>query len=44
VTCLRLPRLDIGRRSAQALLDRMQGSLAPVRLDLGFEIIQREST
>ena len=44
VTCLRLPRLDIGRRSAQALLDRLQGSLAPVRLDLGFEIIQREST
>ncbi|WP_454688588.1 LacI family DNA-binding transcriptional regulator [Achromobacter aloeverae] len=44
VTCLRLPRLDVGRRSAQALLDRLQGLDAPVHLNLGFEIIQREST
>jgi LacI family gluconate utilization system Gnt-I transcriptional repressor len=46
VTCLRLPRLEIGRRGAEALLDRINGKSArkPVRLDLGFEIIQREST
>jgi LacI family gluconate utilization system Gnt-I transcriptional repressor len=44
VTCLRLPRLEVGRRSAEALLDRMRGSRDKVRLDLGFEVIQREST
>jgi LacI family gluconate utilization system Gnt-I transcriptional repressor len=44
LTCLRLPRLEIGRRSAEALLARQQGVDDPVRLDLGFEVIQREST
>ena len=44
ITCVRLPRLEIGRRSAEALLARLRGSEEPVRLDLGFEIIQREST
>jgi LacI family gluconate utilization system Gnt-I transcriptional repressor len=44
VTCLRLPRLEIGRRGAEALLDRIRGGVGPVRLDLGFEVIQREST
>ena len=44
LTCLRLPRLEIGRRSAEALLGRMRGDGAVVRLDLGFEVIQREST
>ncbi len=44
LTCLRLPRLEIGRRSAEALLDRMRGTKNPVRVDLGFEVIQREST
>ncbi|OGB01290.1 MAG: LacI family transcriptional regulator [Burkholderiales bacterium RIFCSPHIGHO2_12_FULL_61_11] len=44
MTCLRLPRLEIGRRSAEALLERMRGTVEPVRLDLGFEVIQREST
>jgi LacI family transcriptional regulator, gluconate utilization system Gnt-I transcriptional repressor len=44
VTSLRLPRLEIGRRSAQALLDRLRGNDADVGLDLGFEVIQREST
>lgn len=44
LTCLRLPRLEIGRRSAEALLERMRGTGDPVRLDLGFEVIQREST
>jgi LacI family gluconate utilization system Gnt-I transcriptional repressor len=44
VTCLRLPRLEIGRRSAEALLERLRGADTAVRLDLGFEVIQREST
>jgi len=44
VTCLRLPRLEIGRRSAEALLERIRGTADPVLLDLGFEVIQREST
>ena len=44
VTCLRLPRLEIGRRSAEALLERIRGTADAVLLDLGFEVIQREST
>lgn len=44
VTCLRLPRLEIGRRSAEALLERLRGGEEAVRLDLGFEVVQREST
>ena len=44
VTCLRLPRLEIGRRSAEALLERLHGKVGKVRLDLGFEVIHREST
>ncbi|HYF20559.1 MAG TPA: LacI family DNA-binding transcriptional regulator [Ramlibacter sp.] len=44
VTCLRLPRLEIGRRSAEALLARLRGEGDGVLLDLGFEVIQREST
>ena len=44
LTCLRLPRLEIGRRGAEALLERIRGTAGPVRLDLGFEVIQREST
>jgi len=44
LTCLRLPRLEIGRRSAEALLERLRGEKDPVRVDLGFEVIQREST
>jgi LacI family gluconate utilization system Gnt-I transcriptional repressor len=44
LTCLRLPRLEIGRRSAEALLARLRGEAVAVRLDLGFDVIQREST
>ena len=46
LTCLRLPRLEIGRRGAEALLERLRGEGAnsPVRVDLGYEVIQREST
>ncbi|PZW38904.1 LacI family transcriptional regulator [Humitalea rosea] len=45
VTTLRLPRLEIGRRSAEVLLDRIQGrSTSRVSIDLRFEIIHRAST
>jgi hypothetical protein len=44
LTCLRLPRLEIGRRSAEALLARLRGGDEAPRVDLGFEVIQREST
>jgi LacI family gluconate utilization system Gnt-I transcriptional repressor len=46
LTCLNLPRLEIGRRSAEALLHRMRRKepAEPTKLDLGFEIIQRDST
>jgi LacI family transcriptional regulator, gluconate utilization system Gnt-I transcriptional repressor len=45
VTTLRLPRHEIGRRSAELLVNRLLGA-APerIRIDLGFEIVQREST
>lgn len=46
LTCLKLPRLEIGRRSAERLLARIRETDAGLsrRIDLGFEIIQREST
>jgi LacI family gluconate utilization system Gnt-I transcriptional repressor len=45
ITTVRLPRLELGRRSAEILLDRIQGlSDERIRIDLGFEIIQRAST
>jgi LacI family gluconate utilization system Gnt-I transcriptional repressor len=45
VTTVRLPRYEIGRRSAQCLLDRIGGRSAnSIAVDLGFDIVQREST
>jgi LacI family transcriptional regulator, gluconate utilization system Gnt-I transcriptional repressor len=45
VTTLRIPRQEIGRRSAELLVNRLHGAPAePVRIDVGFEIVQREST
>ena len=45
VTTLRLPRLEIGRRNAEVLLDRIQGRASGhVSVDLRFEIIHRAST
>jgi LacI family gluconate utilization system Gnt-I transcriptional repressor len=44
LTTLRLPRYEIGKRSAECLLDRISGRVTDrVTLDLKFEIIQRES-
>jgi LacI family gluconate utilization system Gnt-I transcriptional repressor len=45
VTSVRIPRYEIGRRSAEVLLDRVAGRAQErVAVDLRFEIIQREST
>ncbi len=45
VTTLRLPRQEIGRRSAELLVNRLRGAARErVRIDVGFEIVQREST
>lgn len=45
VTTLRIPRQEIGQRSAELLVRRLQGAPAEhVKVDLGFEIVQREST
>ena len=45
VTTLRIPRDEIGRRSAELLVNRLLGA-APerIKIDLGFEIVQRDST
>jgi LacI family gluconate utilization system Gnt-I transcriptional repressor len=45
ITSLRLPRYEIGRRSAELLLQRIAGRKPSVTIvDLGFEIVQRAST
>ena len=45
VTTIRIPRQDIGRRSAELLVNRLRGaSPEKVRIDVGFEIVQRGST
>lgn len=45
LTSLRLPRYEIGRRSAQLILDRIDERAMAVKIvDLGFEIVQRAST
>jgi LacI family transcriptional regulator, gluconate utilization system Gnt-I transcriptional repressor len=45
ITTLRIPREEIGRRSASALLDRLDGRTAKSLVeDLGFSIVQRAST
>jgi LacI family gluconate utilization system Gnt-I transcriptional repressor len=45
VTTLRIPRQEIGRRSAELLLGRLKGAPRErLKIDMGFEIVQREST
>ena len=45
VTSVRIPRYEIGKRSAEVLLDRVGGrSTAPLAVDVGFDIVRRESS
>jgi LacI family gluconate utilization system Gnt-I transcriptional repressor len=45
VTTLRIPREAIGRRSAELLVNRLLGAQPErIKIDLGFEIVQRDST
>jgi len=45
ITSLRLPRREIGEHAAAILLERLRGvPSAVVEKDLGFDIVQREST
>jgi LacI family gluconate utilization system Gnt-I transcriptional repressor len=44
LTTVRIDRAGIGRRSAQALVERMQGKTPQERIvDVGFEIVERET-
>lgn len=45
VTTIRLPRYEIGRRTAECLVERISGDAhSGIRVDLKYEIVQREST
>lgn len=45
VTTIRLPRYEIGRRSAECLLNRISGrETSNITVNLGFDLVQREST
>jgi LacI family gluconate utilization system Gnt-I transcriptional repressor len=45
ITTLRIPREEIGQKSAEILMARLEGrSTMPKIVDMGFDIIQREST
>lgn len=43
LTSIRTPRAEIGRQAARLLLDSLEGRPAKGALDLGFELIVRES-
>jgi len=44
LTTVRIPGREIGASAAQVLLDQLDGNgLGPTHMDLGFEIVQRES-
>ena len=44
LTSVATPRYDMGQKSAQCLLDRIQDKPCPVQIDVGFSISKREST
>jgi DNA-binding LacI/PurR family transcriptional regulator len=40
-----MPRYEMGRRAAEMLCQRLEGSpVSPAVVDLGFEIVMRETT
>lgn len=44
LTTVRIPGYEIGREAARLIVSRLQGQIdKPVTLDLGFEIIKRDS-
>ncbi|MEJ0023299.1 MAG: LacI family DNA-binding transcriptional regulator [Alphaproteobacteria bacterium] len=45
-TCLRIPRYEIGQRSAELLMARMQGDdeAAGTQIDVGFELLHRATS
>ena len=44
ISSIRTPRVEIGRLAAEAILTRIAGDPYPARIDVGFEIIARETT
>lgn len=45
LTAIRLPRYEVGKRAGMIILDRLQGKeVTDRRIDLGFEILTRDST
>jgi LacI family gluconate utilization system Gnt-I transcriptional repressor len=44
LTSIRTPREEVGQRAAQLLLGLLDGTAQPSQVDLGFELVVREST
>lgn len=44
LTSIRTPREEVGQRAAQLLLGLLDGTVQPSQVDLGFELVVREST
>jgi len=44
LTSIRTPREEIGQRAAQLLLGLLDATVQPTQVDLGFELVVREST
>ncbi len=44
LTTVSIPRYEMGRQTAQCLLDRLQGRQVSCHIDVGFAISRREST
>ncbi|MFY1663649.1 LacI family DNA-binding transcriptional regulator [Pseudomonas sp. Pseu.R1] len=44
LTSIRTPREQVGRRAAQLLLGLLDGNVQQAQVDLGFELVVREST
>lgn len=43
ITSIEIPRREIGRRAAEALVARLRGEKVPRRIDVGFRLIERGS-